>query len=138
MPNKPTDDVISEYQKWKRQGEDLRAQAREAMEARFHDLLTEAAQIAREYRDDFGAPPKTPPGVTAFRYKSGGKPKTKKAAKPKPEAPPAKADRKTAGLRKRLETARRKLEQARAEGAPTKNLEDRIYEIEDELRLTPQ
>ena len=49
-------DVINEYQKWKQQGEDLRVQARHAMEARFRELLTEAAQIAEEYRA-----PKTPP-----------------------------------------------------------------------------
>ncbi len=142
MPNKPINDVISEYQKWKQQGEDLRAQAREAMESRFRELLAEAAQIAQEYRNDFGAPPKTPPGVTAFRYKAGGKAraKAKKAARPKaPEpAPAAKPDRKTAGLHKRLENARKKLEQARAAGTPTKNLEDRVYEIEDELRLAGQ
>ena len=144
MPNKPMNDVISEYQKWKQQGEDLRTQAREAMETRFRELLTEAARIAQEFRHDFGAPPKTPPGVTVFRYKAGGKAKTKakKAAKPPkpPEPPPpaAKPDRKTAGLQKRLENARRKLEQARAASAPTKNLEDRVYEIEDELRLASQ
>ena len=138
MPNKPINDVISEYRKWKQQGEDLRAQAREAMETRFRELLAEAARIGQEYRKDFGAAPKTPPGVTAFRYKAGAKPKAKKAARPpKPpvEAPPPKPDRKTAGLQKRLETARKKLDQARAANAPTKNLEDRIYEIEDELRL---
>lgn len=137
MPNKPVSDVISEYQKWKQQGEDLRAQAREAMETRFRDLLTEAAHIGQEYRKDFGAAPKTPPGVTAFRYKAGAKPKAKKAAKPPApaEAPQPKPGRKTAGLQKRLETARKKLDQARAAGTPTKNLEDRIYEMEDELRL---
>ena len=32
-------DVINEYQKWKQQGEDLRVQAKHAMEIRFRDLL---------------------------------------------------------------------------------------------------
>ena len=50
------DNVISEYQKWKKQGEQLRTQARQAMEARFHELLSEAMQIAQEYHRDFGAP----------------------------------------------------------------------------------
>ncbi len=39
-------------------------------------------------------------------------------------------------LEKRLAQARGKLEAAKAAGKPTKNLEDRIYEIEDELRLS--
>ena len=132
-------DVISEYQRWKQQGEALRAQARQAIETRFRDLLTEAARLAEEYRADFGAPLKPPPIVTAFRYKAGSKPKAKKAAKkeaaPPPPAPPAKPDPTVAALQKKLETARKKLDTAKAGGAPTRAIEDRIYEIEDELRL---
>ena len=44
-------DIINEYQKWKQQGEDLRVQAKHAMETRFRDLLCEAVHIAEEYRD---------------------------------------------------------------------------------------
>ena len=133
-------DVISEYQRWKQQGESLRAQARQAIENRFRDLLTEAAHLAEEYRADFGVPLKPPPSITAFRYKTGAKTKAKKA-KPKetPPAPPpppaAKADPKVAALQKKLDAARKKLETAKAGGAPTRALEDRVYEIEDELRL---
>ena len=75
--------VISDYQKWKQQGKDLRVQAKEAMESRFRELLTEAVEIAEEYRSDFGGPLKPPPGVTAFRYKAHAKAKPKKAAQPK-------------------------------------------------------
>lgn len=142
----PVNDVISEYQKWKQQGEDLRAQARHAMESRFREVLAEAVRISQEYRTDFGVPLKPPPPVTSFRYKSGAKPKPRKAVKEKAQAksvpvetrapqPAAKPDRKTAGLKKRLETAKRKLEAAKSAGTPTKSLEDRVYEIEDELRL---
>jgi len=131
-------DVISEYQKWKQQGDDLRVQAKQAMESRFRNLLAEAAQIADEYRADFGSPLKPPPQITAFRYKQTVKAKKKVAAKPKAvvEAPAAaKPNPKIAGLQKRLATARKKLEDAKAAGSPTRPLEDRIYEIEDELRL---
>ncbi len=146
-------DVISEYQKWKQQGENLRAQARQAMESRYRELLVEAAQLAGEYRRDFGVAPKNPPQVTAFRFKGSAKAKPKKTApakpapaskseKPaaKPEARPQaqKPDRKATALQKRLETARKKLDEAKAAGAPTRVLEDRIYEIEDELRLAGQ
>ncbi len=138
--------IISEYQKWKQQGEDLRVQAKQAMESRFRELLVEAVQIAEEYRSDFGGPLKSPPGVTSFRYKTSAKLKSKKTQKPRAAAKgaipaltaPAKTDPKTARLQKRLSAAQRKLEQAKASGALTKNLEDRVYEIEDAIRLSTQ
>jgi hypothetical protein len=138
--------IISEYQKWKQQGEDLRIKAKQAMESRFRELLAEAIQVAEEYRADFGAPLKPPPAVTSFRYKSSGRPRPKKnqkpatAAKEASTAPKAiaKTNPKTAALQKRLAAAQQKLEQAKANGASTKNLEDRIYEIEDAIRLSSQ
>jgi hypothetical protein len=134
-------DVLSDYQKWKQQGESLRTQARQAMESRFRELLVEAVRIAGEYRLDFGAALKIPPPVTAFRYKGAIK---GKAAKSRPagkakaeraEPSPAKPDPKIAKLEKRLAATRKKLEGAKAGGGPTRVLEDRVYEIEDELRL---
>jgi hypothetical protein len=138
--------VISDYQKWKQQGQDLRVQAKQAMESRYRELLTEAVEIAEEYRSDFGGPLKLPPGVTSFRYKAHAKAKAKKAAQPKTagkaaprEEPKAqKPDPKVAGLQKRLATAKKKLEDAKAAGTPTRVLEDKIYEIEDDLRLAGQ
>jgi hypothetical protein len=136
-------DVISEYRRWKQQNEELRAKAKQAMEARFRDLLAEAITIAEEYRADFGVALKPPTAVTTFRYKAGVKrpKKTRPAAKtaepePKPKQPAAKPNPKEARLQKRLETAKKKLDAAKAGGAPTKDLEDKVYEIEDELRLT--
>jgi hypothetical protein len=139
-------DIINEYQKWKQQGEDLRVQAKNAMETRFRDLLSEAVHIAEEYRTDFGAALKPPPAVTAFRFKAAAKAKAKKpagkakpaAAAPKPEPPAAKPNPKVTGLQKRLATAKKKLEDAKAGGATTRPYEDKVYEIEDELRLALQ
>ena len=141
-------DVISEYQKWKQQGDDLRLKAKQAMESRFRELLSEAAQIAGEYRADFGAVLKPPSPVTAFRYKAHAKTKSKKAKlKPagkvvrvEPQTEPAsqKPNPKIGRLQKRLATGKRKLEEAKAAGKPTRPLEDKIYEIEDELRLAGQ
>jgi hypothetical protein len=132
-------DVITDYQKWKQQGENLRVQAKQAMETRYRDLLTEAVRIAEEYRTDFGATLKPPVQVTAFRYKAsakakGKKPAAKVVAKPV-EAPVVKANPKIAGLQKKLATAKKKLEDAKAAGTPTRSHEDKIYEIEDALRL---
>ena len=137
-------DVISDYQKWKQQGENLKTQAKTAMEARFREVLTEAAAIAEEYRSDFGAVLKPPPAITAFRYKAAAKPKAKKAGKnAKPaakaaSAPEPKADPKMAGLQKQLAAAKKKLDDAKSAGTATRKLEDRIYEIEDEIRLAAQ
>jgi hypothetical protein len=140
-------DVISDYQKWKQQGENLKTQAKQAMESRFRELLTEAVSIAEEYKSDFGAVLKPPPSVTAFRYKAASKGKAKKAAKPasgkaaeapRPEAKEQKPNPKIIGLQKRLVTAKKKLDDAKAAGTATRFLEDRIYEIEDALRLAAQ
>ena len=91
------------------------------MESRFRDLLSEAMKIAEEYRADFGGALKPSLAVTAFRYKAGAKrprkPKTAmKTARvgPKVEQPSAKPDPKVACLQKRLGTAKKKLEAAKA------------------------
>ncbi len=130
-------DVISEYQKWKQQGENLKAQAKQAMEARFRELLSEAVGIAEEYRNDFGVAPKPPSPVTSFRFKGSAKAKSRRPAKTPPAkaAEPAKPDPKIAALQKRLAAAKKKLEEAKAAQAPTRAIEDRVYEIEDALRL---
>ncbi len=136
-------DVISEYQRWKQQGADLRVQAKAAMESRFRELLAEAVRICEEYRADFGGALKPVSPVTSFRYKAsphkaGKAAKKVGAAKPaaKVEPPPVpKANPKAAGLQKRLATAKKKLDDAKAAGAVTRVLEDKVYEIEDELRL---
>ena len=132
-------DVIAEYQRWKQQGGDLRTKARVAMESRFRELLTEAVKVAEEYHADFGATLKPPVVVTAFRYKSGkakkAPPVPKQAEPPPSPAPPAKPDPKVAALQRKLASARKKLDAAKATGQATRDLDDRIYEIEDELRL---
>lgn len=139
-------DPIADYLQWKKQGGDLRTRAKQAMEARFRELLTEAAHLAEEYKADFGVPLAPPAIVTAFKVKPGGKkPVAKKAAAPAAvaapvavAAAPAKADPKIAALEKQLAGARKKLDAAKEKGAPTKNLEDRVYELEDDLRLATQ
>ena len=136
------DNIITEYQKWKKQGDQLRMQAKQAMEIRFHELLTEAASIAQEYHRDFSATLKPPVNITAFRYKAPAGRKGKKGAKPpafKP-APPAEKhtappDAKVTALHKRRAQLQKKIDVAKAAGKPTKNLDDRIYEVEDEIRL---
>jgi hypothetical protein len=127
-------DVIAEYQRWKQQGGDLRAKARVAMESRFRELLTQAVKVAEEYHADFGATLKPPAIVTTFRFKSGKAKKSAPAAAA-PPPPPAKPDPKVTALQKKIATVRKKLDAAKSAGQPTRDLDDRIYELEDELRL---
>ena len=129
-------DPIAEYLQWKKQGGDLRAKAKQAIEARFRELLTEAAHLAEEYRADFGVALAPPAAVSSFKFKAGAKKVVKKAV-PKPE-PVKVADPKVAALERQLAAARKKLDAAKAKGAGTKNLEDRVYELEDDLRLATQ
>ncbi|HKD08750.1 MAG TPA: hypothetical protein VKB79_22800 [Bryobacteraceae bacterium] len=133
------DQVIAEYQKWKQQGQSLRGQAKQAMEERFRDLLTEAARLAAEYHQDFGAVLKPPPQITAFRYKAANIKAKRPAAAAKSASPKAEAPKpenpKLAPLEKRLALTKQKLEVAKTAGKPTRNLEDKIYEIEDAIRL---
>ena len=135
-------DVITDYQKWKQQGENLRVQAKHAMETQFRELLIEAVRIAELYRTDFGAALKPPAQVTAFRFKAAAKAKGKvKKAAPVPAATPVpapKADPKMVALQKRLATAKKKLDDVKAAGGATRPLEDKVYEIEDAIRLAAQ
>ena len=128
-------DIISDYQKWKHQGEDLRVKAKAAMQSRFGELLLEAAKVAEEYRSDFGGVLKPPASVTSFRYKAGkAARKIPVAVVKKVDPAPLKPTRKVLGLEQRLATAKKKLEAAKAAGAPTRDWDDRIYEIEDALQ----
>ena len=67
----------------------------------------------------------------------GAKPKPAPAPETRPE-PAAKPDPKLAGLQKQLASTNKKLEAAKAAGKPTRNLEDKIYEIDDAIRLATQ
>ena len=131
-------DAISEYQKWKQQGESLRMHAKQAMETRFRDLLLEAAQIAQEYHRDFGGALKPPAAITTFRYKAASGSKAKKKTPPKPQAPPqtSRQDPRLAELQRRRVQIQKKLEAAKMAGKTTRNLEDKLYQVEDEIRLT--
>jgi hypothetical protein len=147
-------DPISEYQKWKEQGESLRSQAKQAMESRFRELLLEAAGIAQEYHRDFGAALKPPPTITTFRYKASNAKakKTVKSAAPKAGGPAKQSeahakqtgaaakqteatDPRVVSLLKKRAQIQKKLEAAKSAGKPTKNLDDQLYEVEDDLRL---
>ena len=109
------------------------------MESRFRELLTEAVKVAEEYHADFRATLKPPVVVTAFRYKSGKAkkpaPLSKQAARVAVAAPPpAKRTRRSPRFRNSRRRGRSWM-RPRRRANRRRDLDDRIYEIEDALRL---
>ena len=119
--------TIDQYREAKNSYLRLRSQAKKELIARFHEVANEMLQIQRELLEDFGE--KVPlPG-------KGKKPRPVKkvAVAPVPVPPPLST--KVVGIQKQLERQKKKLADVKQAGKPTKTLEDRIYELEDELRL---
>ncbi len=119
--------TIEQYREAKNSYLKLRNQAKKELIARFHEVANEMLQIQRELAEDFGEKVPLPT--------KGKKPRPvkKAAAAPVPAAAPISA--KVLGIQKQLDRQKKKLADTREAGKPTKTLEDRIYELEDELRL---
>jgi uncharacterized protein YdeI (YjbR/CyaY-like superfamily) len=120
--------TLEQYREAKQNWMKLRNQAKKEMIARFHEVAAELQQIQRELLEDFGEKVTIPT-------------KPKKAV-PKKVAAPAVAAvaapvvvEKLSPLHKKLEAQKKKLAEAKAAGKPTKAIEDRIYEIEDDIRV---
>ena len=125
MPN-----TIEQYREAKTSYLKLKNQAKKELIARFNELAGELLQVQRELLDDFGEKVALPAKPRKLRA-------PRKAAEEPVSAPPKAAgvEKKIAALEKRLERGRQKLAEAKAAGKPTKALDDKVYEIEDELRL---
>lgn len=125
---------MQEYRDAKQSWLKLRGQAKKELIARFHEVSTELLQIQRELLEDFGekvsltlkpkkaAAKKVVPATAVAIAPVVVKPAALKAVAPSP-------------LEKKLAIAKKKLAEAKAEGKPTKAIEDRIYEIEDDIRV---
>jgi hypothetical protein len=123
--------TIDEYRTAKTTYLKLKDQAKRELLARFHELANELLLVQRELKEDFNVKVAIP-----------SKPKTssRKSTKvpPKPIAAVEQPTAKVMQLEKRLTAQKQKLEQALTAGKDTKAIRDRIYEIEDELRLTKE
>jgi hypothetical protein len=125
--------TIDQYRDAKSHYLKLRAEAKKDLLRRFQELANELLLIQRELMEDFGHKVSLPA--------KGKKPKKAAAVAPVKEIskqPPAKAEvisAKETAIHKQLEKTRKKLAETQAAGKPTKAVEDRIYELEDELRL---
>jgi hypothetical protein len=123
MPN-----TVDAYREAKMTYLRLRDQAKKDLLAQFHQLAQQLFQIQKELRDDFGHKVTIPSKPKAAR--------SKKPAAPVPEKPAeVKASPKIAAIEKKLGAQKRKLEESTKAGTPTQRIKDRIYELEDELRL---
>jgi hypothetical protein len=123
--------TIDQYREAKNNYLKLRNQAKKELISRFNELATELLQLQRELLEDFGE-------KIALPSKSS-KGKVAKPARPvvKTEAaqPAAAPSPKIAALEKQIDKHKKKLAETQAAGKPTKVMEDRIYELEDDLRL---
>lgn len=120
--------TIEQYREAKAAYQKLHNQAKKELIARFHQLASELLLIQKELKEDFGHKIAIP---------TKGK-VAKPAAKPvvTPAPVPAATNPKIAVLEKRVAAEKAKLEKAVSAGKPDKPIRDRIYELEDELRLS--
>ena len=123
MPN-----TLDQYREAKNNYLKLRNQARKELIARFNALAAELFQIQRELLEDFGEKVPLPKPRKVRTAKVAVTPAPPKAV-PTPPSP------KVTALEKQLEKQKQKLADTKAGGKPVKAIEDRVYEIEDELRL---
>jgi hypothetical protein len=128
MPN-----TIEQYREAKATYEKLQSQAKKDLLARFHELANELLQIQKELRDDFGTKVAIPSKWKAARGRAKAVSPAKAA--PVPRAAPAAPNPLIARTEKKLATQKRKLDEAVRAGHDPKPIKDRIYELEDELRL---
>ena len=125
--------TIDQYRDAKSHYLKLRAEAKKDLLRRFQELANELLLIQRELMEDFGHKVSLPA--------KGKKPKKGAAAaavQTISKQAPAKVEAispKEIAIQKQLEKSRKKLAETQAAGKPTKAVEDRIYELEDELRL---
>jgi hypothetical protein len=123
--------TIDQYREAKAAYQKLHNQAKKELIARFHQLSSELLLIQRELKDDFGHK------VAIQTRGKGTRPAARSAVEKAPEVETA-PNPKIAALEKRLVVERAKLEKAVAAGKPDKVVKDRIYELEDELRLSKE
>ncbi len=119
--------ALDQYRQAKNDYLKLRNQARRELINRFNELTAELFQLQRELLEDFGE-------KIAIPTKPKGRVSKKKTAAEAP-APAAAPSAEVLALKKRLDAQKKKLAEAQAAGKATKTLEDRIYELDDAIRL---
>ena len=128
----PTSTTIAQYREAKNQYLKLKSQAKKELVARFNALASELLQVQRELLEDFGEKVSLPAkGAAVKKPKPSAASPTTAAVTPPNPANAARA----ASLAKQLDKQKKKLDDLKTAGKPAKAVEDRIYELEDEIRL---
>jgi hypothetical protein len=125
--------TLEQYREAKNSYLKLKNQAKKELISRFNALASEMLQIQRELLEDFGEKIAMPSKPKKPQSRSTSAP----AAPPPPSAPEAPSP-KARALQKQLDRLQKKHTETKAANKPVKAIEDRIYEIEDELRLLQQ
>jgi len=125
--------TLDQYREAKTNYLKLRNQAKKELIARFNELAGQLVQIQRELLDDFGEKVSMPAKVAA--KKKAKAPRETTANEVNAPAAPVEPSPQMAALQKQIERQKKKLSDAKAAGKPTKPFEDRVHELEDELRL---
>jgi hypothetical protein len=123
--------TIEQYREAKSHYLKLRNQAKKDLVVRFHALSNELLQVQRELLEDFGEKIALPSKSKKARpAKSVSLPKAKV-----PEPEPTPPSPQSLAILKQIDRQKKKLAETQAAGKPLKAIEDKIYELEDELRL---
>ncbi len=128
--------TIEQYREAKATYQKLHNQAKKELLARFHELAGELHQIQKELKEDFATKVAIPSKPKLAR-RTANAASLKKVVElpPKPNAVP---NPQIVRTEKKLTTAKQKLHEAVASGKDPKSIQDRIYELEDELRLAKE
>ena len=123
--------TIEQYREAKSQYLKLRNQAKKELILRFHALASELLQVQRELLEDFGEKI-----VLPTKPKKGRATKAVKLSEAKgPTSAPVAPSPESIAISKQIDRQKQKLAATQAAGKPVKAIEDKIYELEDELRL---
>ncbi len=128
MPN-----TIEQYRQAKSDIAKLHSAAKKELVGRFNELSNELLLIQKELREEFGVKLSVPSKAKASRTKVATMPA--KTAAPESAAP---ASPEITRIEKQLALQKRKLDEAAKAGKPDKAIKDRIYELEDDLRLAKE
>lgn len=127
-------ETITNFLHMKKQAADLENSAKKELQAEFSQALTDAVNLFNTFKDTFGGKPELPSGVRTFTVNDVPKRKSKTNGKTT-DAPAGNANgKKVGGLKRALTAQQEKLVAAKEAGKVTKDIEDRIYEITDELQ----
>lgn len=121
--------TIDEYREAKATFLKLRDQAKKDLLAEFHQLAAQLLEVQRELREDFGHKIAIP---TKAKHKRPKKSSGKTAA----PAPKTIDNHKIAAIEKKIAAQKKKLDETSKAGRPVQGIKDKLYELEDELRLS--